>query len=205
MSLPMTKSNYTARACGAASISRPSANGNHQIAIPLEVTQGELAGETITWIAAFHGTADKKGMTGVDRIIESLQHMGWIGDEVAELTDVSTQRAQELLPHEIEIVCEPDTYEGETKLKVKWVNKLGGGRFTFKEPLTGGDLKAFSAQLKGTIRSAQGAQRASKPANGAGGSQPVHPNAPGARLDDDIPFVSAEIAFDIDPIARVIR
>jgi len=184
--LPLVSATYRARAAGPASFA-PSNNGNMQIAVPMTVTQGDHAGETITWISTFHDTVDKKGMNGEDRIIESLQFMGWKGDDLAELADVTDEQAQALMPEEVDIVCDVDTYEGNTRLKVKWVNRAGGGRFAFKEPLSGNNLKQFAAQMRGKIRGAQGSTRAnSRPANG--GTQPTHPNAPGSRRDDDIPF-----------------
>jgi len=184
--LPQTKATYVARACGAATFSEPTASGNFQIAVPMEVTQGEHAGERIAWIATFHTTIDKKGKNGIDRIIESLQAMGWRGDELMELAEIDDARAMQLMPDEVEIVCDLDEYNGEWKLKVKWVNKPGAGRFAFKETLSGSGLKAFSAQMRNTIRNAQGAQRAQQPR----ATQQPHPNAPGfgPKDDSDIPF-----------------
>lgn len=184
--LPEVKAKYTARAVGAASYA-PSSKGNQQIALPFEITQGEFAGETITWIGTFHETADKNGMTGAERIIESLQFMGWRGDELAELAGVDDARIRDLLPDEVELVCEMDLYDGKNRLKVKWVNRLGAGRFVFKEQLEGNDLKQFSSQMRGMVRSAQGANRARPaPQTSAGNGAPApHPNA---QRKDDLPF-----------------
>ncbi|MBA3843623.1 MAG: hypothetical protein H0X39_13610 [Actinobacteria bacterium] len=199
MTLPLENATYTARAASGASISPPSQNGNRQIALTFEVSQGEHAGETITWIAAFHNTPDKKGRTGVDRIIESLQYLGWTGDEIAELVDIDEARVAVLFPNEVELACSVEEYDGNTRLRVNWVNRLGGGRFTFKEPLKGADLKSFSSQMRGQIRNMQGAKKAS---NGASKPDP-HPNAPGVK--DDLPFLSCEIGHEPSPIARVLR
>lgn len=207
MTLPLENATYIATACGPASFSEPSSNGNRQIAVPFTISQGDYAGETITWIAAFHGTADKKGRTGVDRIIESLKYMGWEGDDLSELAEADDIRAKELMPSEVELVCSVEKYEGDTRLRVNWVNRLGGGRFTFKEPLAGSDLKSFAAQMRGQIRNAQGGLR--KPAgNGATKKQESHPNAPGDGSgfgDGDIPFAHCGFEFDPSPIARVLR
>lgn len=181
--LPMIKANYTARACGAASFAA-SKNGNQQIAIPVEVTQGEYAGSTITWISTFHDTADKNGVTGTDRIIQSLQYMGWQGDDITELMEISDEQVRQLLPDEVQIVCEPDTYEGKTILKVKWVNQAGAGRFSFKEAATKNDMRSFAAQLKSTVRGMRASNGApSKPANGTSSAPTRKPANP-----DDIPF-----------------
>ena len=89
---------------------------------------------------------------------------------------------------------------------MKWVNKPGAGKFTFKDPLPTGDLKAFAAQMKATVRSVRGAGGAPRTSgNGAGGSRPQqpHPNAPGNK--DDIPFLSCDLANEPSPIARLLR
>ncbi len=186
--LPLETATYTARAASGASISEPSANGNRQIAVTFEITQGEYAGHTITWIAAFHSTPDKKGRTGVDRIIESLQHMGWTGDELAELVDIDADRVAQMFPNEVDLACSVEEYNGEQRLRVNWVNRLGGGGFQFKEPLKGNDLKQFSSQMKGAIRNAQGAKRVAA-GGGSNGTKPSqHPNAPKTLRDDDLPF-----------------
>lgn len=199
--LPMVKAKYLARACGAASFA-PSSKGNQQIAVPMEVVDGEYAGETITWIATFHDTADKNGVTGTERVLESLVFMGWQTDELSDLVEISDEDAKRMLPNDVEIVCEPDTYDGKTNLKVKWVNKPGAGRFAFKEAVSKNDLRSFSAQLKSTVRSVRGAG-GQRPANGSG-AKPVHPNAPGGG-NDDIPFATADMDHEPSPIAKVLR
>jgi hypothetical protein len=196
--LPQVKAKYTARACGAASFAT-SSKGNQQIAVPMEVSQGEHAGETITWIAVFHETADKNGVTGAERIIQSLQYMGWQGDDLTELMEVSDEQVRELLPSEVEISCDLETYEGKTRLKVQWINQAGAGRFTFKEAATKNDLRSFAAQMKSTVRSVRGAG-GSRPANGASNA-PTTPK----KKDEDLPFASCDIDFEPSPIARVLR
>lgn len=180
--LPQVKAKYTARAIGAAQFA-PSKNGNQQIAVPLEVTQGEHAGETITWIAVFHDTADKNGVTGAERIIQSLQYMGWQGDDLTELMDIDDAAAMQLLPNEVSISCDVETYEGKSRLKVQWVNEVGSGRFAFKEAATKNDLRSFAAQMKSTVKSMRGAG-GSKP-NGASSSKP---QPSGGSKNDDILF-----------------
>lgn len=181
MSLPMQKATYRARAAGSGF--GTSSKGNNQIGIPCEIVDHEeLAGETITWLGHFTEKTTA-------RTVESLQHFGWQGDDLSELEDPDAAAAARLLPEIVEIVVDPEQYEGEWQLKVKWVNKPGAGRFSFKEPLVGSGLKAFAAQMKGTIRGAKAAgPRASAPKQNGGGAQPQHPNAPGNRRDDDIPF-----------------
>lgn len=194
--LPMIEAKYLARACGAAQFAE-SSNNNMQIAVPFEIVDegGEHHGETITWFATFHNVADKKGKTGKDRIVESLLYMGFQSDDLTALMDISDDEARALMPDIVELVCAPDDYQnpetGETttKLKVRWVNRPGGGRATFQKPLAKEDMRAFAAQMRSNLKNARGGsvRPAPRPANGAGGSRSQqHPNAPGA--DDDIPF-----------------
>lgn len=197
--LPQVKAKYTARACGAAQFA-PSKNGNQQIAIPVEVTQGEHAGETITWIAVFHDTADRNGVTGSERIIQSLQYMGWQGDDLTELTDISDEQAMQLLPNEVQISCDVETYEGKTRLKVQWVNEIGAGRFAFKDPTSKNDLRSFAAQMKATVRAARGPS-GTRPSGGGN----AKPTPPVGTPSDDIPFASCDMAMDPMPIARCLR
>ncbi len=192
MSLPMIEARYLARVCGAAQY-EPSSNNNMQIALPFEiVADDEHDGEVITWFATLHGTADSKGKTGVDRVIESLITAGWQGDDMSELADISDDEARRLLPETVQLVLAPDTYEGTTRLKVKWVNRPGAGRAGFKKPLAGGDLKAFGAQMRNAVRGMRGAAgaRPAPAARSTGGNgqrpQSAHPNAPGNN--DDLPF-----------------
>lgn len=192
MTLPMIDATYRARACGAAQFAE-SNNGNMQIAVPFEILDehDSPAGETITWFATFHSKADKTGKTGKDRIVESLLYMGFAGDDLLALMDITDDEARALMPNVVDLVCGPDDYQnpetGETttSLKVKWVNRPGGGRAGFKKPLSKDEARAFAAQMRSNLRNARGPQKS----NGAGGTRPVaptHPNAPGA--DDDIQF-----------------
>lgn len=187
--LPMQQATYRARAAGVGF--GTSSKGNTQIGVTMEVTEGEFAGLQITWIGHF---TDKTSA----RTIESLQHMGWQGDDLAELDALDAAGCQRLLAQEVEIVCKPEEYNGEWSLRVQWVNAIGGGRFTFKEPVTGSGLKAFAAQMKATVRSVKasgGAPRqASTPAQSraatAGGGGWAGNSASGGPKDpkDDLPF-----------------
>lgn len=175
MSLPMEEAKYFARACGAAQFEE-SSNGNMQIAVPFEIVDDEQhAGEVITWFATMHGTPDKKGKTGKDRVLESLLYMGFQGDDLTELMEISDDQARSLMPEIVEIVVAPDEFEGTWRLKVRWVNRPGAGRASFKAPLTKEGMRAFAAQMKGSLRNARGAN-SSKPKQPSPSS---HPNAPG--------------------------
>lgn len=188
MSLPLNKAKYIARAVGAPTFA-PAQSGNMQICVPFEVTQGDYAGETQSWIATFTDNTS-------ERIIESLTHMGWQGDDLADFDGVTDEQAMQMLPNEVELSCDVEqarVHNGKeypARLRINWVNRIGGGRFVFGEEtrLQGSSLKSFAAQMKSTIKSvrAQGG-RARQPANGSSAaSGSSHPNAPGN--EPDLPF-----------------
>ena len=209
MSLPNHKATYNAiaRACSLGTAK----TGTKQVAVTFEVvSQDEHQGETIAWIGSM---TDKTW----ERTIESLQHCGWQGDDLTELADLDADGAARLLSAEVQIVCEPEAdQDGNDRLRVKWVNKPGAGRFAFKAKLEGAELRSFAAEMKNSIRGMRaGGGQAKKPAqtqtktsNGGGGSR--HPNAPGGSYgsvppDDDIPFMSADEAHETSAIARRFR
>lgn len=193
--LPMIEANYAARACGAAQFEE-SGNNNMQIAIPFEILDenGERTGDTITWFATMHDTPDKKGKTGKMRVLESLLYMGFASDDLLELMDISDDEARRLMPDTVDLVCAPEVYNEVERLKVKWVNRPGGGRAGFKKPLSKEEMRAFAAQMRSNLKNARGGApsrpASSRPANGArpatGYANAPHPNAPGN--DDDLPF-----------------
>lgn len=194
MSLPMEKATYRALATSAPITFGKSKNKNTQIAVEFEIldknqeTEEDVpTGETITWVGHF---TDKTAA----RTIESLIHAGWQGEDPYELKDVP---GSSVLPTAVELVCEPEEYEGSWTLKVQWVNKPGAGRFAFKEPIDDSELRAFGAQMRATVKSVRASGGAPRQRSASGGSSgsgrqqssgggSQHPNAPGNR--DDIPF-----------------
>jgi hypothetical protein len=177
MTLPMEKATYRAKAVNSSFGVTPE-KGTNFVAIGFEVVDHEqLAGErTDAWMGYFAGKA-------TERTIESLQLMGFASDDLSLLEECNEQQCADLLPNVVEIVCEPEEFDGNWRLRVQWVNRPGSGRFVAKQPLKGTDLKAFAAQMKGALRNARGgAANGSKPA-----TKPAHPNALGGGKDD-VPF-----------------
>lgn len=190
MQLPNIEATYLARACGPAQFEE-SGNNNMQIAIPMEVVEeGEHYGATITWFATLHDKPDSKGKTGKDRVIEALVYMGFQGDDITALMEISDAEAMTLLPEMVSIVCAPDVYNGVERLKVKWVNRAGSGRAGFKKPLSKDAMRSFSAQMRSSLKNARGPGASRPSSNGSRPAQP-HPNAPsqgGGSSNDDVPF-----------------
>ena len=190
--LPMHKATYRGRAiaCGFG----VAKTGTHQIFVTFEIVEYSDAdqrwlptGEEITWIGAF---SDKT----TERTIESLGHLGWTGDNLEELDNPTPDALAALMPNDVDLVCEPEEYDGKQTLKVRWVNAPGAGRFKFATPLAGPALKGFASQMRGAIRNARGASGARQAAPSGRTPAPTttrnarnpHPNTPGT--DDDVPF-----------------
>lgn len=202
MSLPMEKAYYAARATSTPITFGDARNGNIQIAVEFAIEGHEqFSGEVLPWIGHF---TDKTAA----RSIESLQIAGWQGDDLYALKGVP---GSDVLPDQVQLVVEPEQISdgdraGEWTLKVQWVNRPGAGRFKFKEETDDAKLRAFSAQMRATVKGVRGAggapRKQSAPGSGqqrsdfggyGGSSRPAqpHPNAPGSGtpgIDDDIPF-----------------
>lgn len=205
--LPLVKAYYPARASASPIIFGETVKDGetrYQVAVEFQVETteehpelAEFVGETITWVGHF---TDKTA----ERSLESLQIAGWNGEDVSELNGQSGATA---LPDVVSLACDVDTYDGQQRLKVEWVNRPRS-RFKFNQEADEGGLRALGARLRSTakaLRAGGGAQRKPRQQStggGNGGSQP-HPNAPGNR--DDIPFASCALEHEPSPIAPVLR
>lgn len=141
-------------------------SGNEQIALAFTLLdeEGVDTGETIDWVGTF---ASEKSN---EITIKALRNCGWKTDDIANLNGIND--------NEVELDIQFDEYNGERRLKVKWVNKPGGNRIKFKNELDERGKKALAARLRGTIA----ANKASGGASAAG-------NGRGAKVDtSDIPF-----------------
>lgn len=190
MTLPLEKSYYAARATSTPIAFGMSNNNNTEIAVEFEILEDAFAGETITWVGHF---TDKTA----ERTIESLQIAGWQGDD---LSDLAGQPGSQMLPAEVSLTVEGEEYDGQWRPKVQWVNRPGGGKFKFKNEISGADLKAFSAQMRNTVKAVRAAGGAPRKPSGSGGGSSRNSgysgraNSPRDRndipppSDNDIPF-----------------
>lgn len=94
----------------------------------------------------------------------SLRRAGWKGEDLRELDN----RGGGLDAHEVELDCQIDAYEGESRLKVKWVNQLGGFRTNNKPNADA--FAGFAERMRTKIRSVT----ADAPSKGA--AQPPPPS-----------------------------
>lgn len=191
MSLPEIEAKYLGRACGAAQFTT-SKKGNVQIVLPFIVVDGEYIGHTITWFGTMHDTPDSKGKTGKDRVVEALRHMGFVGDDLTSLMDISDEQAQRLLPNNVELVVRPEEYEGRINVKVQFINRAGGARIDVKNAMSKDDMRAFSARMRSVLKNVPVAQAALPTTMPAGPIPPVNPPSdsawPSRPHDDDVPF-----------------
>lgn len=133
--------------------------GNEQVVVPIKIKEGEYAGRTLTWFGFF---TEKTWA----RTMDALRYMGWRSDDISDLG---------ALDKEVEIVVTHETYEGETRARIQWVNEIGGGRIKLHSPMDAKELRMFAASMRSK---AQG-----KMAKAQGSDQPPH-----AADDDDLPF-----------------
>jgi hypothetical protein len=165
-----------ARAINAA-VGRAS-TGTHQIAIEFEFLD-EPGG--ITYYGALTDAAFEFTM-------KAIRAAGFEGDDISDLSSITREDAPD-----VTLVIGPETYNGKTVLKVKFINSTGG--LALKDALQGDDLTAFARTLKGKIvaydRSAGSAKTAPRvPRINGQQQQPTRgaPDAEPSPFNDDIPF-----------------
>jgi hypothetical protein len=157
-----------------------------QVAVQLQIREGEDEGRVLTWYGSFSDSALGRG-TVCDRTLESLRYMGWQGDEIWDLSTIGDDDADDVM-----IVIDHEVgQDGETRAKVSWVNKLGNGA-AIKDRMDDGQARAFAAKMKGKVlalKQKQGGGSASKPSKPNGGSRNVSRNdQPPPHTDDDLGF-----------------
>jgi hypothetical protein len=112
-----------------------SSKGTEQIYIDFELTSGEHKGQHLGYYGFFSEAT-------ADRTLESLEYCGWDGNSLGAMRGLGSK--------EVELVVELEKNEQDNKeyLKVRWINKIGGG---VKEELTGAGMSALENRLKGMI------------------------------------------------------
>ena len=150
-------------------------NGTEQVAVYFRTVD---TGEQITWFGYF---SDKT----MDRTLESLAACGWDPNMGIEAADEAVRA------NEVEIVVEHEDYEGRTRAKVRWVNKIGNARIEAIAPAQAKSLEQrlrarALAMRQGKPAAAPAPQRQApagrSPSGGRSFPQPTPPN------DEDMPF-----------------
>ena len=109
--------------------------GTEYVAIKLRVTNGDETDSEITWFGYF---TDKT----IDRTIESLRILGWRGDDLSDLAGITE--------NEVEIVVRNEEYEGQTRARVAFINRIGGG-VRLEKRMSAEDTRRFAARMKAKV------------------------------------------------------
>lgn len=143
-----------------------SKNGIPQLALTFAlVDQDERAtNETIDGAFSLDEKKNQKGTSAYSITEKALRNCGWRTGSLDDLSGINDNI--------VELDVQWEEYNGESRLRIKWVNKPGGHRLTFKDSLSAADVKAIAARFRG-------ASEASKPKNAPAG---------GGTSGDDIPF-----------------
>ena len=131
----MNPGTYQAMAKGAV-LTESGVKKTPQVSVEFEICSAEAAGERITWYGFL---TDKT----TERTLESLRYAGWRGSDISDLSDLS----REDVPL-VELVLEVEEYEGKSRVRVQWVNRVGG---RMGAALPAEKAKLISAKLKGVL------------------------------------------------------
>lgn len=111
--------------------------GSHQVGVQFRVIRGVCEDERITWYGSF---ANQKAQ---EITFKGLQAMGWNPS-----TGLETAVDVLMEPTPVEIAVITDDYNGVSKLKVMFVNRIG---VVMKERVTGGELTSFFREMAGAV------------------------------------------------------
>ena len=141
--------------------------GTPQVAITYEVVDGEHAGETIRDYAALSEAALKY-------TVEKMRACGWQGVDVSNLETLGSKECQ--------IVVKSEVYNGESRLRVRFVNDLTRTGSAIIGTMDDAKKRAMAAKLRGLIAGLDPSQ--------AKVAQPQRSKPPVADSgsDDEIPF-----------------
>lgn len=151
---------YRARA-KATSCGHTESSGTPYVGVVFEILSGEYAGGEIEW----KGWLSERA---IPYTVKTLVVLGYADSNVDPLAD----NAPQLVPAEVEIVLEHETWKDQPREKVKWINKAGG--------------KGAQGKLGLDLRAAFAAARKEAGVNG----KPVQPKPaePAQVAEEDVPF-----------------
>lgn len=112
-------------------------NGNPQVVIHYEITEGEYKGRRLPWFGYFTDDA-------TDRTLESIRISGFADDDLSKLPSTP-------LKSKVTLTVEHNTYEDKTHARVAWVNKPGGAILKVANPLNQKALKGLAEKLAGKL------------------------------------------------------
>jgi hypothetical protein len=156
-----------------------SKGGAEQLALRFEVTAGDKAGAQITEFLSFSDAALKY-------TVEKMRTCGWSGADLADLETLGST--------EVEIVVRMKQDPGyEPRMRVQFINSVGGGAVAVKSALSDSEKRAFAAKMRAAIlgldpsrASQHAAARPQAPARPP--AQPQRRPEPPPVDDGDVPF-----------------
>jgi hypothetical protein len=146
-------------------------NGGEQVVVTFELREGPSTGETIKYYGNLSAAA-------AEYTLKNLRICGWKSDDIRELDTVGDD--------EVQLNIQEDTYNGNTALKVKFINPLTmASKFTV-EP---SQADALAARLKALAAATRGDTPAA-PAVAPRTVAATKPNgaAPAVVDADELPF-----------------
>jgi hypothetical protein len=156
--------NYKARGVEAAlSTTR---EGKPQVAVLIEITEGEHAGERRTWFGHFTEKTEEK-------TFEQLRTLGWSTDDLTDLAGIDANEVSIKVEHETD-------QDGQQRDRIRWINRPGAG-LAIKERMDDAAARAFAARM----RAKAVASRVDAPKPAARTATPQRNGAP--RFDDAPP------------------
>lgn len=108
-------------------------NDRDIVALRFRLSEGPDAGQTISYTGWMHTPASAK------RVMESLEYCGWDGVSLEEMKGFGTK--------ECELVLENEEYQGKTRVRVAFVNRLFGGPQVSYSKTQVSDLNSRMQQL----------------------------------------------------------
>lgn len=135
---------------------------NEQIVIEIELlnegadAQGApILGQKVWYFGTFADLKAGSKKSATEITMGALRALGWTCDNVAKLDGLGSIEA--------DIVIGPETYEGKTSNRIKFINKPGeGGRPTAKAELAGPQLNAFAQRMLNAAKASRGGGAATK-------------------------------------------
>jgi len=135
--------------------------GRDQVAVEFEFIGGPNDGKRSTWYGSF---TEKSA----DRTLESLMVAGWDGESLERLDGLGTTQ--------VTLVVESDTYGGEARNRIAWVNRMQGSGPAIKQRMDAGRAQSLTERMRGRVMKLK--QEGAAPAAAA----------PAAGYEDEIPF-----------------
>lgn len=130
------------------------------VRIPLEITAGECKGQKVT----YQGWMTPAAIDNTEKRLKEV--FDWDGN----WEDLSGLNTGPWVGKECEIDCQEEEYNGKTEVRIKWLNRVGGGAKMMTQERTASFLQQLSKRNQPAAQPSRGLPRMS------------------TALDDDLPY-----------------